>query len=169
MLRRLLDTARPKSWRSTLAGFAAALGLVGCIAVVWSDSMAYEDLSTARLQSRVGNKGACCTPGLLTSCESTPPVGCSSSGVVCTVGTSSFDQCANPSCGDSDDSNDQCDSSEYTSYSISATTCTIASSATVACGSGGQQCIYLTASATANFTGCGGATICSSTSGISCQ
>lgn len=169
MLHRFLKTARPRNSGSALAGFTAALGLVGCIAVLWIDSMAYADLSTARLQSRVGNKGACCTPGLLTSCESVPPVGCSSSGVVCNVGTSSFDQCANPTCGDSDNNNDQCDSSEYASYSISATTCTITSSATVACGSGGQQCIYLTASATVDFTGCGGATICSSTSGLSCQ
>lgn len=160
---------RAMTVRKTLAGLATGLSLIGCVMVFCTDSMAYANLSSARSENFVGVKGTCCTPGLKTTCDSSPPFACSASGVVCTAGTSAFDSCASPSCGDSDNSNDHCDSTEYGPYSISSTTCTVISSAVVACGQNGQQCMYVTGSATVDFTGCGSAVICAVTSGVACQ
>ncbi len=170
MSHELFHRARGMPRRAGLAGLAAGLSLLGCVAVCWTDSMAYADLSNARLERMVGVKGDCCVPGLKTTCESQPSFACVTSGVVgCESGTSAFDSCGDPSCKDSDSSNDHCGSSECTPYSITSTTCTVISSAIVVCGDNGQQCHFVTATATVDFTGCGTANICSVTSGVACQ
>jgi hypothetical protein len=155
--------------RASLAGLAAGLSVVGCVAVFLSDSRAYADLSNARLESLVGTKGSCCVPGLKTSCSSTGLFACASSGVVCDAGGYSVDTCGDPSCTNSDTSTDQCDSSEYGSYTISATTCSVTSAAPIPCDDGGMQCAFTATTSAATYTGCGTSTICSVTSGVACQ
>lgn len=169
MWRKPIQAVQPMRCRAKLAGLAAGLSLVGCVTVFWADSRAYANLSNARLESLVGVKGICCVPGLKTSCSSTGLFACASSGVVCDAGGTSFDTCGDATCNHSDSHADQCDSSEFSSYSITATTCAVTSAAPVPCDGGGLRCEYTTASATVDFIGCGSSSICSVTSGVACQ
>lgn len=156
-------------FRATIAVLVGSLSMVGCIAVFWTESLAYADLPSSRLESLVGVKGTCCSPGAKTDCSSQSPFACvNSSGINCDSG-SSFDNCGNPSCGDSDNRDDTCDSSGYSSYSVSSTTCTVIAGGVVSCGDSGLHCMYTTASVTVDFTGCGSNAICTTTSGPACQ
>jgi hypothetical protein len=169
MLKRFIQDARNLTRRRTLAGLAAGLSLVGCMSVVWTDSNAYATLSNTRLENLVGSKGICCSPGPMVDCESKAPFACAASGTVCDIGTFAADSCGGPGCGDSDTSDDQCDKSNFAMESVTATTCTVISTSVIVCGASGQTCMYVTGSGTLDITGCGSATVCSVTSGASCQ
>ena len=166
---KFITTANITRCPAILAATTAVLSLAGCAGVLWADSTAYADLSNGRLQQSVGVKGMCCAPGLKTTASSGGVFGCSSTGVVCNVGASSTDTCAGASCDDSDNSEDQCDSSEFLNESVSVSVCTVVSSAAVPCGTGGSRCAYVTDSSTVGFAGCGTSDICTSTSGVTCQ
>ncbi len=165
----LIKTANITRCPAILAAITALLCIAGCAGVLWADSTAYVDLSNGRLQQLVGVKGMCCTPGLKTTANSGGVFGCTTTGVVCNVGASSADTCASATCGDSDNSEDQCDSSEFANVSVSVSVCTVISSAAVPCGTGGSRCNYLTSSAIVSFVGCGTSDFCATTSGDACQ
>jgi hypothetical protein len=169
MLKQFIQAARDMRGRRKLAGLAAGLSLVGCISVVWTESNAYANLSNTRLENLVGSKGICCSPGSMVGCESKAPFACAASGTVCDIGTFAADSCGGPACGDSDTSDDQCDKSNFEMESVLATTCTVISTSVVVCGASGQNCMYVTSTGTLDITGCGSATVCSVTSGASCQ
>ncbi len=168
MLHEYCQRLRPMRCRGTLAGLLASVSLLGCVAVYWAESRAYANLPNDRLENLVGVKGDCCAPGLRTDCETQPPFACTTAGIVCDSG-SSFDSCGGPSCGDSDSGSDACDAQGYASYSVTVTTCDVIPGGEVYCETSGTHCMYTTGSATVDFNGCGQNSICSASSGPTCQ
>jgi hypothetical protein len=154
--------------RAILAGLSAGLSLLGAVAVVWGESRAYASLTDARLESRVGSKGSCCTPGLKTACSSSGSYVCTSSGVVCDPTATSNDTCGDPNCGDSDTKTDQCDTMNFGTYAVTVSICATTSSAPIPCD-GGLRCEFMISSGTMEYLGCGTTTICAVTSGAACQ
>ncbi len=168
MLHEYCQCLRPMRCRGTLAGLLASASLLGCVAVYWAESRAYADLPNDRLENLVGVKGDCCRPGLKTECTSTAPFACTTSGIVCD-NQSSFDNCSSPACQDSDNAADACDGKGTAYYSVTLTTCDVIPGGEVYCETGGTHCMYTTGSATADFNGCGQNSICSVSSGPTCQ
>lgn len=161
--------ARPMRSKVALAGLTACLGVAGCVAVFWTETMAYGDLPIARLDNLVGVKGTCCIPGPKTECASLAPFACSSSGSECSGQTSAFDTCGSPNCHDSDDDDDACDSGGLGSNSVSVTTCSSIEGYVVVCGTNGTHCAFTTSSATIDAPSCGYSKVCGTTSGAACQ
>lgn len=163
-----LVDARPIRARAGIAVLVAALSFAGCVALVWADSRAYAELTSRRLDALVGVKGECCVPGGKTPCNSMVPYACTTQGIVCDSG-SSFDQCGSPQCKDSDDDDEACGSDAFGEYAVSVTTCDVVPGVIVPCEPNGQRCMYTTGSATVDFVGCGGSSVCSSVPGQTCQ
>jgi hypothetical protein len=154
--------------RATLATLACTLSLAACFAVCWTESLAYGDLSSARLAGLVGVKGECCSPGLKTFCSASAPFACSAEGVAC--GTQqAVDNCGGPSCGDSENSNDACDDDYFSAYTVTIQTCCALPGISVECAGGGSHCMYTTDTASIAFVGCGQCSFCEVTSGPACQ
>ena len=126
------------------------------------------DCRNVRLDQVVGTKGECCVPGLSTPCNSVSPYACTNEGIDCDSGNS-FDQCADPVCQDSDESSDGCSTDGFNTYTVSVSTCTVVPGGVIDCDSGGEHCMYTASSSYTVFTGCGTTTICSTTTGPTCQ
>ncbi len=157
-------TQRPAALAALLMSVCVASGAL----VFWTESMAYGNLPSERLDQLVGVKGECCTPGLKTECGSVAPFACTTSGVVCD-GQSSFDSCGGPSCGESESSDDGCDSQGFETISVTVGTCDVIPGGQVYCEGGAKRCMYTSGTATVDFTGCGQNSICPANPGVTCQ